>query len=32
MTNNKYEEADKQVPKQTQDQQPGIEIEVVVIL
>jgi NAD(P)-dependent dehydrogenase (short-subunit alcohol dehydrogenase family) len=27
MTNNKYEEVDKQVSKQTQDQQPGIEAE-----
>jgi NAD(P)-dependent dehydrogenase (short-subunit alcohol dehydrogenase family) len=27
MTNNKYDEVDKQVSKQTQDQQPGIEAE-----
>ncbi|WP_172372475.1 SDR family oxidoreductase [Sporosarcina jiandibaonis] len=27
MTNNKYEKADEQVQKQTQDQQPGIEAE-----
>ncbi|QUW21066.1 SDR family oxidoreductase [Sporosarcina sp. Marseille-Q4063] len=27
MTNNKYEEVDKQVPKQTQNQQPGVEAE-----
>ncbi|MBO1914099.1 NAD(P)-dependent oxidoreductase, partial [Microvirga sp. 3-52] len=27
MTNKKYEKADEQVQKQTQDQQPGIEAE-----